>query len=150
MKMLHKIYNSHFSHLFYFGIISIHIFLPLPLPLYQGTRQEFIMKMVSTHQDPLSRLIKEGVMISTDGSNLRMNSRANFRQPKVSRAIRTKGLGDVVQPGAQQPNNSVPPLQRATSGRDNTSQSQSQGLVPPSSTQTATTSRRSNTPRDPC
>ena len=97
---------------------------------HQGEKQSFKMKIVSTHLDPLSRLIKEGVVISRDNTNLRMNSRSNFRQPKVTRSVRTRNLGEVVQQGEQQHNSSSNQQQRATptTNGDN-SRSQEQGLT---------------------
>ena len=64
---------------------------------HQGETQDFAMQIVSTHQEPLSRLIKEGVMISRDDPKMRLNSRSNYRQPKVSRTLRVRGLGEVQQ-----------------------------------------------------
>ena len=107
---------------------------------HQGEMQAFQMRIVSTHLDPLSRLIKEGVMISQDKSGLRMNSRANFRQPKVTRTIRTRNLGDVVQDGTQ--TNRVP-LQGATPTNDNNSSSQTQDIAPQSQAAAATTAQTS-------
>ena len=82
---------------------------------HDGEKQHFKMELVSEHRDPLSRLVKEGVMINRDTTTKRMNNKSNFHQPKVTRTIRVRGLGDIVQGGggatqpsrsSTQPNNS--------------------------------------------
>jgi hypothetical protein len=54
----------------------------------------FVMKLVSRHMDPLSRLITEGVLIKGASQGSLMNSRGEFRQSKVARVIITRTLGD--------------------------------------------------------
>ena len=74
---------------------------------HNSQEQKFAIKLVSRHQEPLTRLIKEGVVISRDDPDLRLNSRTNYRQPKVSRTLRVRDLGDVHQSNLrnQAPNN---------------------------------------------
>ena len=61
----------------------------------------FPMKIVSRHCDPLSRQIAEGVHIKNSSRPL-MNSRAEFRQPRVTRITMARSLGEVNGPTPRQ------------------------------------------------
>ena len=57
------------------------------------------MDLISRHRDPLGRMIREGVEISDMDPGSMLNSRAEWRQPKVARVI----LARTLPPGAKLP-----------------------------------------------
>ena len=66
----------------------------------------FSMQVVTSHREPLSRQITEGVLIKTSQHPL-MNSRSEYKQPRVTRVTMARTLGDtppVPHPVPAQPN----------------------------------------------
>ena len=57
----------------------------------------FNMKMATSHRDPLSRQVTEGVLIKNCQETL-MNSRAEYKQPRVNRIRVERTLGEVDPP----------------------------------------------------
>ena len=77
--------------------------------------KSFSMKILTRHRDPLSRLIAEGVRINHLDPSSILNSKSEFRQPKVSRVSLARSLPEHTQQlggGTQQ---QPPPPDQTTS-----------------------------------
>ena len=75
------------------------------------TPADFPMELVSRHKDPLTRQIAEGVYIKNSTRPL-MNSRAEYRQPRVTRVMMARTLGEVEGPTPRQPLGPQPQVAR--------------------------------------
>ena len=59
-------------------------------PEAEGDKEAFNMKILQTFKKPLERKITEAVLINNSKANIKMNSKAEFHQPAVTRVITTR------------------------------------------------------------
>ena len=60
---------------------------------HQGREVDYSMSVASTHRDPLSRQIREGVAIISNQQEILLNSKQEFRQGAVPSTRTQRGFG---------------------------------------------------------